>query len=297
MKRKVLVTGAFGQLGMEVLYALQDQYDLLAVDLNIIGSVKFNGRSAQLDITSEASLKKIFGNWLPDIIVNLAAVTNVDLCERRPDLATAVNATAITSLLEAANTPDLHFIQISTDYLFDGEAGPYGEDDLQNPINRYGKSKQAGEENLIAGTDNFTILRTNVVFGGSTHTGASFLKWLIDSLRANRQVNIVVDQWNNPTWTVGLAEALKAVIDRNITGIFNYAGSDYLTRLDFAREIASVYGLDQNLIDPIKTAELNQIAPRPLQGGLKTEKISTVSGINLYSIDQAVTTIYNQGSI
>ncbi len=295
--RKVLVTGAFGQLGIDVLSILRDEYDLLAVDLDLLAGFSFKGRKLAMDITSLSDLENNLKAWQPDVIVNLAAVTNVDECERNPELANLVNAQAVGNLLEAASKPGLHFIQISTDYLFDGTNGPYNENDPQNPINHYGRSKQQAERILMAGARDYTILRTNVVFGSSTHTGASFLKWLIDSLRAGKQVNIVDDQWNNPTWTIGLAEAVKTVIDDRVVGIFNYGGTDYLNRLEFARKIAQIFRLDTRLINSISTADLNQIAPRPLRCGLKNDKIAAINGIKLYSVEQAITKIFKQDSL
>ncbi len=297
MKRKILVTGAFGQVGADLVPALLPEYEVLATDLQINPNLDYTCESATLSITSQIDVRKIINDWKPDIIVNLASLTNVDDCERDKDLAWQINAGGVGNLIEAARGKDIHIIQISTDYVFDGKEGPYLETDQPNPINHYGQSKLDGERLLLNSTLDWTIIRTNVVFGASVHTGASFLKWIVDSLRAGKRINIVDDQWNNPTWTMGLAETIRKFIDDRITGIYNYGGADYLNRLEFAQLIANAYNLNQELLSPIDTAALNQLASRPLKGGLVNNRIETIPGITCYTVDEAIDQIRNQGTI
>jgi len=297
MKRKILVTGAFGQVGADLMPALFPEYEALATDLRINHDLVYNCESVILNITSLTDIRKIINSWNPAIIVNLASMTNVDGCERDRDLAWQINAGGVGNLIEVASGRDIHFIQISTDYIFDGTEGPYSETDLPNPINHYGQSKLDGEKLLVGSPLDWAIIRTNVVFGASVHTGASFLKWVVDSLRAGKRINIVQDQWNNPTWTVGIVETIRKFIDNRITGIYNYGGADYLNRLEFAQLIANAYGLDQELLSPIDTAVLNQLASRPLKGGLVNDRIETMPGIKCYTVRTAVERIRAQGTI
>jgi len=270
MSKRILITGASGQLGNSVVNQLFGKYELLATDISNNKSNTLNIPFSILDITDIEQIKNILTNFNPDIIINLAAFTDVDGCELNTDKAYLLNAKSIEIL---SNNFDGQFIQISTDYVFDGYNGPYSENDGTNPISIYGKTKLEAEKILQDNINNWCILRTNVLFDYYNNTEASFIKWIIDSLKANKFINVVDDQWNNPTWTQNLAEIIELVINKNVIGLYNYGGADYLNRFEFAKIIADIFNLDKTLIFPISTESLNQVAKRPLKGGLNTEKI------------------------
>ena len=269
MLKKILITGASGQLGNSVLNQLNGKFELLATDINTHFN-KLNIPFAILDITDIKQIQSTLSNFDPDVIINLAAFTDVDACELNPDKAYFLNAKSVGMLLDNF---DGQFIQISTDYVFDGYNGPYSEDDIANPLSVYGKTKLAAEKVLQNSNKDWCILRTNVLFDYYDSTEASFIKWVIDSLKANKSIKVVDDQWNNPTWTQSLAKIIELVINKNVIGLYNYGGADYLNRFEFAQIVANIFNLDKTLISPISTESLNQVAPRPLKGGLKTEKI------------------------
>ncbi len=295
--QRVLVTGAFGQLGCDLLPLLSD-YEVLATDLKTpAGTGSASYQMQQLNIAEIDAVRLTVDEFRPQVVINLAAMTNVDGCENDPHAAFAINAGAVSNFTLALADSDCHFVQISTDYLFDGSAGPYGEDAPPSPVNEYGKTKLAGEQALGKADFPVTIIRTNVVFGGNTNTRASFVKWVVDSLRDGRQINIVADQWNNPAWTIGLSETICYFIREKTVGIYNYGSSNYLSRLDFAREIANVFDLDQELLQPITTAELKQRARRPLRGGVKIDKLIRETGVKPYSTYQALRQIRIQDTL
>ena len=270
MSKKILITGASGQLGNSVLNQLNGKYELLATDISIDNINALDIPFSVLDVTNFEQIKTTLSNFNPDVIINLAAFTDVDGCELNPEKAYLLNTKSVEMLSDKLNG---HFIQISTDYVFDGNNGPYSENDNTNPLSVYGKTKLKAEEMLQESASNWCVLRTNVLFDYYHSTGASFIKWVIDSLKLNKSINVVDDQWNNATWTQNFAEIIELVINNNVKGIYNYGGADYLNRLEFAHIIADIFDLDKSLILPISTASLNQAAPRPLKGGLKTEKI------------------------
>lgn len=268
MSKSILITGASGQLGNSVLKQLFGKYELLATDINNINAIDIP--FAVLDITDLEQIKSTLSNFSPDVIINLAAYTDVDGCELNPDKAYLLNTKSVELL---SNNFDGQLIQISTDYIFDGYNGPYSEDDITNPLSVYGKTKLEAEKILQENGVNWCILRTNVLFDYYNGTEASFIKWVIDSLKSNKSINVVDDQWNNPTWTKSLAEIIELVINKNVKGVYNYGGADYLNRFEFTHVIADIFKLDKTLILPISTESINQTAPRPLKGGLKTRKI------------------------
>ena len=280
--KKILITGAFGQLGTSLCKVLSNE-SILAAGRVIISTKKY--KCIELDITNQRKVAEIIRNYKPDIIIHLAAMTDVDGCEKTPEIAFDVNVKATENLLTSFKGK---FIYISTDYVFDGEKGPYFEDDKVNPMSVYGKTKLYGE-NLVQQSDiDWVILRSNIIFSYSDRTKASFVNWVVDSLKKRQMITVVNDQWNNPTWTNDLAKVISKIIEKDINGLYHYGGRDYLNRLEFAKMIASTFGLDGSLIKPITTSELNWLAQRPLKSGLYTNKIELDLGIEALPIQKAL---------
>lgn len=277
--QKIIITGAFGQLGRACLKVLKNNYSLLAVDLQI--PADYEGINyAMADITNPEVVKDLL-SFKPEIILNLAALTNVDVCESNSEDAKIINTEAVKLLQQNFKG---HFIQMSTDYVFNGKNGPYSEADKTDPISVYGYTKLAAEKWLIKNCRKLTIIRTNVVYSYG-NSKASFVKWVIESLNNGNPIKVVIDQWNNPTWTCALAEIIEMVVNKKLYGLFNYGGADIMNRYDFARKIAREFKLEESLISPITTAELNQTAPRPLKGGLKTKKLEKALEISPLSVE------------
>ncbi len=289
MSKQILITGAFGQLGESTLLELQPSFDIIASGKKIPQITNYPCKYVKLDITSKNNVRKIIETYSPDIIVHLAAITNVDLCESNKELAWNNNVKATQNILDSVRGTKCKIIFISTDYVFDGLSGPYSETDQPNPINYYGKTKLAAE-NIIRGSGQpWVIIRTNVLYGNSFINKASFVKWIIDSLSQKQKINVVDDQFGNPTWTGALSEAIKLSMIMNVNEILNYGGSEFISRFEFAKKIAKIFNLNSSLISPIKTCDLNQLAKRPLQSGLITTKIEDILGIRTFGLDYCLT--------
>lgn len=254
--KKILITGGDGQLGRSFSSNYQEKYNILSL-----------GRDS-LDITNEEQILKVIKEFQPNIILNCAAMTDVDGCEDNPIIAETINALAIKNLLDVFKG---FFIHISTDYVFDGKKGPYKESDIPNPINMYGKTKLFGEEIVKNNSNQWVILRTNVLFGLASK--ASFVSWVVNSLKENKEIFVVNDQINNPVWINDFAKIIDLVISNNLKGLF-HVGSDTLSsRYEFANMIAEVFNLKKGKIHPISTESLNQKAGRPLKSGLISNKL------------------------
>ena len=271
MKKKVLITGAFGQLGNAVLKRFQD-VEILATDIFIPPLSSGSFSMEILDVTKPEDVVKVLKRFQPDVVLNLAAMTNVDGCEANPEVAEKINSGGVRNFLEVFGGM---FIQISSDYVFNGKAGPYDEEDIPDPINVYGRTKLDSDKFVMQYQNSWCIVRTNVVFDYSKHSDASFVKWVINSLQNNKQIRVVHDQWNNPTWAYALADILGVIVEKESVGLYHYGGAEQINRLEFAKTIAKVFHLDDSLITPITTESLNQIAPRPLKCGLKTHLIKS----------------------
>lgn len=276
IKKRVLLIGSNGLLGQRAVEILKNKkgIEFLASsieDKSFIDNVEY----LQSDITNKKSVKKLFKEFYPDFIINCAAYTAVDKCETNKEIAYSVNVTGVENLADQSRWVNGHLIHVSTDYIFDGENGPYHEDDLPSPVNYYGKSKLAGENVIRAFEIPYTILRTNVIYGIAKNEFFDFVKWVYNSLKENKQINIVTDQINNPTYTDDLVSVFNTVINDKVEGIFNVGGQELLSRYDFTIRIADFFNLDKSLIKPISTAELNLPATRPLKSGLINIKAET----------------------
>lgn len=251
-----------------------------------------------LDISNREAVQATAERFPPTIIINTAAMTNVDLCEKEPEAAWQANADGPRHLAEIARANNAHLLNVSTDYVFPGDAaqpGPYHEDALPRPINQYGKTKHAGDEAITAICAHhtpYTIVRTALVYGVGKRT--NFVSWLVRELRANRRVRIVNDQFNTPTLADDLAEILLWMASGHATGIYHAAGPDFVGRHEWALAIARHFKLDVSLIDWVTTAELAQTAPRPLAGGLLCERLraeARTGAPHLRGISQGLTDI------
>ncbi|MFQ6607978.1 MAG: dTDP-4-dehydrorhamnose reductase [Fidelibacterota bacterium] len=283
MNKRILITGATGQLGRSAVEELQQYFEILSTARHIPAETLTTCPVVEMDIRNKTIVQQVVSKYEPDVLIHLAAMTDVDGCERKREEAWQINVKGTEHLLESIAANDTRIIFLSTDYLFDGTQGPYREDAKPSPINYYGKTKLAAENAIRGGRNPWVILRTNVLYGAG-ESSASFVRWVNESLSVGKEIRVVDDQMGNPTWTGALAEAIKLLIVMNSEGLFHYGGADYLSRYQFALKIADVFDLDTSLIKKISTLDLKQDAMRPLKGGLITEKIEETIGVRTYKL-------------
>jgi len=283
----ILITGASGQLGMSLKRIFNSKYEIISTTRNNNPA----GSSMYLDVTNPMLFKEVIETTNPDLVINLAALTNVDHCEKNPELAYSINIGGMDNLVNAFKGPIIH---VSTDYVFDGEDGPYKEEDTTNPLNVYGLSKLESEKLLLDHSENSLVIRSNVLYDYSSKSEASFLNWVVDSLTQEKEINVVEDQWNNPTWTGSLAVVIDRSIDTQLTGLVHWGDGDLVSRFDFANKIADVFNLKKSLIKPILTSELNQTAKRPLKSGLKSDYAQNILNLEPPTIKECLETIVEQ---
>lgn len=284
---KILITGAFGQLGTVLSQNLRFNYDVIRTGR----TVPKNQIGHTLDIRDKILVKSLLDVLNPDLIINLAAMTSVDGCELNPRLAREINIAGIQHLCDAFDGKIIH---LSTDYVFNGENGPYSETSPVSPINVYGETKLASERILLHENPNHLVLRCNVIYGYDNLTQASFLNWVVNSLKDGQIIRVVDDQINNPTWTESIADIISLCIQQKISGIYHWGDGNLLSRYDFALKIAEKFELDQKLIHPISTKELNQPAARPLMSGLKSNKLIGLLKVVQPTIDNCLNKIIDK---
>jgi len=289
VKNRILVIGANGLLGQRTVnfYSRHKNFELLALSIEsepVINSIEY----IACDVTDREDIKKIIFDFCPDFILNAAAYTNVDKSESSRETVWKVNVKAVEYIAEAARAIDAHIVHISSDYIFDGRNGPYSENAVPNPLGYYGRTKLASENALrISGTIH-TILRTNVLYGTTFNNKPDFVKWLVQALNKNEEINVVTDQFNNPTFIDDLVQVVSKVIEFNKTGLYHVGGKELLSRYDFALTIAECFQLDNSLIIPVTTDQLNQQARRPMKSGLITLKSETELSYKAHSIVEAL---------
>ncbi len=295
--RRILLIGSNGLLGQKVaelivrgsattltLASLEDQpvRPLLSADY------------VRLNITSKKEVKQLVSSCAPEVIINCAAMTNVDACENERELAWKVNVEGLENIIEAARKESAKIIHVSSDYIFDGKSGPYTEEDRPNPLSYYGKTKLAGENALRASGLDFFIARTMVLYGYAAGVKPNFALWLVNNLERRQTVRIVDDQFGNPTLADDLAFGLVRAIELERSGMYNIAGRDIVSRFEFAVRLAHVFDLDPSLVTPIKTSQLRQPAPRPLKSGLVTLKAEVELGVRPSTVEQGLAILKNQ---
>ncbi|MCB0729585.1 MAG: dTDP-4-dehydrorhamnose reductase [Ignavibacteriae bacterium] len=276
IKNRILIIGSNGMLGQQVtsLFLNNDNYEIRLAsfeDDSFFEELPYT----KIDISNKIEVKKLFLDFFPDFVINLAAYTNVDKSETEKETCWNINVNAIEYLAKYCVPANSHLIHISSDYVFDGLNGPYAENDLPNPISYYGRSKLAGENIIKKFNIPSTIIRTNVLFGSARFGRPDFVKWVVNSLENKNNIRIVTDQINNPTFLDDIASAIKKICDTSKTGLYNIGGAELLNRYEFTERIAEYFNLDMNFVTPILTSELNQPAPRPLKSGLINLKAET----------------------
>jgi len=283
MKKRVLVTGASGFLGKNLVNKLSGEFD-------VFGTYYSSKRQGlhHLDITDEKSVEDVFAEIKPDVVIHAAALPNVNHCEMNKPLAKRINLDGTRNIIRACRQYKAKLIFISTDYIFDGKDGPYAEDGNANPLNYYGKLKLLAEEEIKRELKDYLVVRTTNIYGYDLES-KNFVMSVLEKLRSGGQVLVAIDQYGNPTYAADFGKAVKELIMKNKSGIYNVAGPDNINRLEFAQKIAEVWGYDKSLITGKPTEELKQDASRPKKSGFVIDKIkrelntkmhSTVEGLN-----------------
>jgi dTDP-4-dehydrorhamnose reductase len=234
-----------------------------------------------IDIANARSVLDAVSPTSPDVIINCAAYTAVDACETDVDKAYAVNATGVANIAKAAQQVGAKCVHISTDYVFDGtKKGPYVETDAPNPVSVYGKSKLAGEQELVRTWENHFIVRIAWLYGTK---GKNFLKTIRSlaekSAVTKAPVKVVNDQVGTPTYTVHVCRQILTLMETDRFGLYHSTNEGWCSWFDFAKAIVKAYGIPAE-IQPCTTAEFPRPAPRPANSVLENERLKKI-GLNI----------------
>lgn len=270
---KLLSTGSHGLLGNNILPILERSFTIIPYDIE------------EWDITDRDAGERVIQEIRPDIILNLAAYTNVDDCEDCLSLADRVNAEGAGIVADLCRKHNIKLVHISTDYVFDGENDtPYTEDDMPNPASVYGLSKLSGEKKVLTNCPDAIIIRTQWLYG---HGGVNFITKITQIAREQGVAEVVNDQRGCPTYTKDLAEPIRLLIEKNRSGIYHVADADSCTWFEFAQEIFSSLYIDVAL-RPITSQQLNRKAKRPRYSVFDCSKLFRDTGHSMRTWQEAL---------
>lgn len=288
---RALVIGASGQVGAALLHVLRSRgHEAQGTHAQYAAP-----GLAHLDLTDHAAVASAVAQARPDWIFCPAGLSFVDYCEEHPDEAMAANRDGPAAAARAAEAAGAGFVYYSTDYVFDGKAGPFGEDDSPRPLCVYGRSKHEGEQAVLAACRRAVVIRTSVVYGPERQE-KNFVYQLIRASHAGTGFRLAADQKASPSYNPDVAAASVELAEGNLPGIWHIAGPEVLDRYTFALRISRAFALDTSKLTSVTTAALGQKAPRPLDGGLKVTKAQARLATRLRGPDEGLRAMREAGA-
>ncbi|WP_412067418.1 SDR family oxidoreductase [Rubrivirga sp. IMCC43871] len=291
---RILVTGANGLVGQAFVRAAAREpgADVLATGRGP-ALARSRGGYARLDVLDGGAVDRVMQDFAPDVVLHAAGMSSVEACEADREACWALNVDAVATLAQACGRHGARLVLPSTDFLFDGLAGPYAEADRPAPINAYGRSKLAAENALrLSRLDDWAVVRTTMVFGVPAGVPRlDLVRWVVRELTARRPIRVAADQLRTPTFDDDLADGVMRLVRQRRGGVFHIAGREVLTVFQLALQVAQAFGLDPDLISPTTTAELHPGAPRPLRAGLLILRAESELGFHPTPLDASLATV------
>ena len=295
---KILVTGSNGLLGQKLVKLLLEKNHI-----EIIATARGRNRLESnqgyvyetMDICNEEDVDRIVGKYQPDVLINTAAMTNVDDCEIKKDECEDLNVNSVKYLVKACEAHDIFLLHLSTDFIFDGTSGPYSEEATPNPLSYYGETKLRAEEIIKQSRLSWAIARTVLVYGITEGMSRSnIILWVKNSLEEGKLLNIVDDQWRTPTLAEDLAQGCWLIASKKEKGIFNISGKDLLTPYDMAMKTCEYFDLDKSLITKVDASSFSQKAKRPPKTGFNIDKARAILGYTPRSFAEGIEILHKQ---
>ena len=296
--KTVLVTGSNGLLGQKITEKI-----LKDGGVNLIATSKGLNRYPvkdgyvymDMDILNPIKVREVIECYKPDAIIHTAAITNVDTCHEQRELADAVNVDAVETLILICEEYSIQLVHLSTDFIFDGECGPYDELAAPNPLSYYGQTKLKAEEMIKNSRAKWAIIRTILVYGiVSDMSRSNIVLWAKGALEKGNPINVVNDQWRMPTLAEDLADICFLAIEHDAQGVYNASGKDMMTIAQLVNSVADYFKLDKNLINEVSGETLNQAAKRPARTGFILDKSMTELNYQPHSFEEGLAIVDQQ---
>jgi dTDP-4-dehydrorhamnose reductase len=294
---KILVTGSNGLLGQKLTSRLQTEQSVELIATSKSDSVVTieRGKFFRLDITKSDAVNDIVTRTRPDVIINTAAITQVDQCELDHDSCWENNVTSVANLIAVCAKNKVHLLHVSTDFVFDGKHELLDETATPGPVNFYGESKLAAERLIIESGISWCIARTVLVFGVTRDMSRSnIVLWVKRSLEQGKTIQVVNDQWRTPTLAEDLAAGCLLAALQKAQGIYHISGNDYMSVYEIALRTADFFHLDKSLIKPTDSTTFTQPAKRPMKTGFIIDKARKTLGYEPHSFEEGLTIVASQ---
>ena len=295
---KVLLTGSNGLLGQKLVKLILEKGDELiatARGKNRLPIPEDDYAYSTMDITNREEVLRIIGKVKPDVVIHTAAMTNVDQCETEKEDCWKLNVDAVEYIIEACEQTSAYLIHLSTDFIFDGESGPYDEEGIPNPVSYYGDSKLAAEKLLFNSNIKYGVARTVLVYGVAHDMSRSnIILWVKGSLEAGKDIKVVDDQLRSPTLAEDLAMGCYLMATKRAEGVYNISGRDLLTPYDMAIKTADFFKLDTSTMTRADASSFTQTAKRPPKTGFIIDKARKELGYDPRSFDEGIAILAEQ---
>jgi dTDP-4-dehydrorhamnose reductase len=272
---RILITGSNGLLGQKLISLLSEtaSVELFITAREVPPFPLARAEFHLLDISHKDEVERVVVTVRPDVIINAAAMTQVDPCEVDRDACRRANVDGVAHVVSAAKTINAHLVHVSTDFIFDGTQGLLDESAVPNPGNYYGTCKWEGEQIVLNSNISACIIRTVLVYGVTAGMKRSnIVQWVKQSLENGKKIKVVSDQWRTPTLAEDLAMACYEAARRRATGVYHVSGKDFLSVYQIALHVADFFHLDKDLITPTASSEFVQPGRRPLRTGFTIDK-------------------------
>ncbi len=273
---RVAVTGANGLIGGEAVAQLAGRHEVLALGRGPcrLPPGPFTWRDA--DLGDGRSVEAALRDFGVQAVLHAGAATDVDGCERDPELAWRVNVGGTEQAARACRALGARLVAVSTDYVFDGTAGPYSEDDVPNPRGAYARTKRCGEEAALLLVPDCAVARVAVVYSGRPGAKSTFATQVVEKLSRGEPVKAFSDQLVSTTLAAsGAARCLELLLETDYRGVLHASDATVVDRVELARRIAARFGLSGQIV-PVSTADVKLPAPRPLRGGLRVDRAASL---------------------
>lgn len=285
---RVAVTGANGLLGGEAVAQLAGQHQVLALGRGRCRLPPGPQTWAEADLGDGGSVERALLDFRAEAVLHAGAATDVDGCERDPAAAWRVNVGGSEQVARACRALRARLVAVSTDYVFDGRAGPYREEDPPSPRGAYARTKLCGEEAALLLSPGAAVARVSVVYSGRPGAKPTFATQVVEKLSRGEPVKAFADQWVSPTLAAsGAASCLELLLESDHAGVLHVSGATVLDRVDFARRVARRFGLQGEIVG-VPTASVQLPAPRPLRGGLVVDRARRMLRHGPIDVDQAI---------
>ncbi len=296
--KRILVTGSNGLLGQKLteLYLKNSEVELIATGRGADRyPIKGGYTYETMNIEDAQEVMRVVEHYKPDCIIHTAAMTNVDECELNHAGCVSQNIEAVRYVVNAANKVNAHLIHLSTDFIFDGTAGPYKEDALPNPLSFYGESKLKAEEIIKENCKNWAMARTVLVYGlVADMSRSNIVLWAKDALENKKAIKVVDDQFRTPTLAEDLALGCSLIEKHHAQGIFNISGKDFMSIYELVERVAKYFNLSMENVEKTNSLTLKQPAKRPPITGFDISKAQNELGYQPHSFEEGIGFVQKQ---